>query len=164
MINIEKIGSGNWYWSFASQEKKVHVKALEDARAALDKANAVNEDLKTKIAEAQANLAEEEDMLDGIGESREDVMAMKNELDAELNILRKELASYSHNDPTEHEKKVKEIEGFKKEAEQYTDEIYSMESWFKNVLGMGEDDLKGLRAQFYGSELDEEDGNLKELL
>lgn len=162
-INVEKIGSGNWYWSFVSQDTKTRQKALEDAQAAYNKADAVNEDLKQKLAEAQAQRADEEDMLDDGGESREELTATKVELESEVKLLRKELAAYSDDDPTELERKKKETQGFKADAEQYSEEIYSMEGWFKNA-GTDEESMNMLRMSMYGDEFDAEEGGLKELV
>ncbi|KAK5122452.1 hypothetical protein LTR85_004036 [Meristemomyces frigidus] len=162
-INVEKIGSGNWYWSFASQDKKTRQKALEDAQTAYGKADTVNEELKQKLAEAQAQRADEEDMLDSGGESREELTATKAELDAEVKMLQKELAAYSDEDPTELERKKKESQSFRAEAEQYTDEIDSMEGWFKNIIP-DEEGMKMLRMSMYGDEFDAEEGMLKELV
>lgn len=161
-ICVEKIGSGNWYWSFASQDKKTRECALTEAQSAHDKAAAIVNELKAKAAEAQAQRDDEEDALEN-GESREDLMVAKSELDNEVKSLHKELAAFSDSDPTELERKKKEIELFKCHAEQFTDEIYSMEGWFKK-MGTDEEELKGLRMQIYGDEVDEEDGVLKDLL
>lgn len=160
---MEKIGSGNWYWSFASQDKKTRQKALDDAQSAYNKASVVNADLKLKLEEAEAQHAEEEDMLDSGGESREDLVASKAELDAETKLLRKELAAYSDTDPTELERKRKEVEGLKAEAVQYTDEIDSLESWFKNKGGLDAEGMNMLRRGMYGDDFDEEEGTLREL-
>jgi len=127
-----------------------------------DKANAVNEDLKAKLAEAQAQRADEEDMLDDAGESREDLVARKVELEGETKQLQKALAAYSDNDPTEIERKLKEVKGFKAEVEVYTDDIYSMEGWFKGA-GQDAEGMMRLRTLFYGDELDAEEGMLREL-
>jgi hypothetical protein len=43
-----------------------------------------------------------------------------------------------------------------------TDDVYSMESWLKELTGGGEA-LVGLLKEMYGSEWDDEVGGLKEL-
>ena len=130
-------------------------------QAAHAKAAATNDELKAKLAEARAARADEEDMLDDAGESREEVVARKSELETETKRLQKELAAYSDSDPTELERKRKEVEAFKKEASDCTDNIYSMESWF------GRNDMKeclqNLQQELYGNEVDE-DGELRDLV
>jgi hypothetical protein len=68
-IRVEKIGSGNWYWSFPSDDKKTKVAALEKAQEEFNKANATVTELQAKIDEAGAARGEDEDILTGIGES-----------------------------------------------------------------------------------------------
>ena len=121
-------------------------------------------DLKQKLAEAQAQREHEEDLLDSGAESREESMASEAKLEGEVKGLQTQLAAYSDNDPTELERKKREIEEFKNEAEHCTDDIYSMEGWFKKIGGYDEEAIKGLRMMFYGDELDEEEGVLKELM
>ena len=163
-INVEKIGSGNWYWSFPSQEKQSALKTLDEAQSAYDKVNAVNQDLKFKLAEAQALRADEEDMLDNGGESREELVAIQGDLEGEMKVLQKELAAYSDDDPTELERKKKEVARLKMEAGQYTDEIDSMEGWFKELMSGDTEQLRNFREKYYGDELDAEEGVLRELL
>jgi chromosome segregation ATPase len=162
-ISVEKIGSGNWYWSFASEDKKTRDHALAEAQSAHEKAATVINDLKAKLAEAQAQREDEADTVENGGKSREQLLASKAELDKEVKGLQKELAAYSDTDPTELERKKKGIEVFKGEAEQFTDEIYAMEGWFKK-MGLDEAAMKNLRMMLYGDEVDEKEGVLKELM
>lgn len=162
-INVEKIGSGNWYWSFASQDKKTREQALSNARNTHEKASATNHDLKQKIAEAQARRADEEDMLDSCGESRGELNTTKHDLETETKRLQNELAAYSDVDPTELEQKRKQIEAMKGESEEYTDHIYAMDGWFKEMLNGDGEALKALRMNFFADEYDEEVGSLKEV-
>lgn len=62
-IRVEKIGSGNWYWSFPSEEKKSKEAALEKAQEEYNKANATVMELQAKVDEAGAARGEDEDML-----------------------------------------------------------------------------------------------------
>lgn len=49
VLNVEKIGSGNWYWSFPADAKRSKEKLLDDARKERDKLQAqVRELLKIK--------------------------------------------------------------------------------------------------------------------
>ena len=162
-INVEKIGSGNWYWSFVSEDKKIRQKAFDDAQSAHDKVSAVVGDLKQKLAEVEAQREDEEEMLDIGAESREDLTANKTELESEVKGLQKQLAAYSDTDPTELERKRNEIERFKAEADQCTDDIYTIEGWFKKTF-QDDEALRNLRVSLYGDELDVENGVLKELM
>ena len=68
-INCEKIGSGNWYWSFPSEAKKKKEDALSKAQEEFDKANATATELQAKVDQVGAAKAEDEELLAGTGES-----------------------------------------------------------------------------------------------
>lgn len=137
-------------------------KALADAQSAHDKATAVVDDLKHQLAEVQAQNEDEVEMLENGSESREELMATQATLDFEICELQKQLAAYSDSDPVELERKKSELKQFQKDAEQFTDEIESMESWFKKMV-QDPEAMKGLRMSLYGDEFDEEEGALREL-
>lgn len=67
-IRVEKIGSGNWYWSFPSDEKKAKDAALMKAREDHCKVHAATVELQCKVEEAGAARAEDADMLMQTGE------------------------------------------------------------------------------------------------
>ena len=161
-IRAEKIGSGNWYWSFISDDKIAVQKSLEGAQTAYEKALATDNELKAKIAEGEAQRKEDEEMLDGSGESREQLLGSKRFLEGEIEGLRRELATYSDNDPVELERKGREAADWKVDVGVSTDDVYSMEGWLKDLTGGGEA-LMGLLKEMSGSEWDDEVGGLKEL-
>ena len=66
-IRVEKIGSGNWYWSFPSDEKKAKEAALARAQEEYDKANATTAELQAKVDEAGAAREEDDEALADTG-------------------------------------------------------------------------------------------------
>jgi hypothetical protein len=62
-IRVEKIGSGNWYWSFLSDEKKAKDTALDMAQNEYNKANATVAELQSRVDQAGAARADDEDIL-----------------------------------------------------------------------------------------------------
>ena len=161
-IRVEKIGSGNWYWSFASEDKKVRQKALDDAKAAHEKASTVVDELKRKVAEAQAQHDDEAEMLDSGAEGREELEGKKAGLEKEVKELEKELQAYSDCDPTELERKGEEVAKCKVEVEGCTDDIFTMESWLNGKFGS--ENVRGLKEEIYGDEWDAEEGGLREMV
>jgi hypothetical protein len=69
-IRVEKIGSGNWYWSFPSDEKISREAALEKAQEEYNKAAAIVADLQAKVDEAGAAREEDNESLKGSGTAR----------------------------------------------------------------------------------------------
>lgn len=59
-IRVEKIGSGNWYWSFPSDEKKSKTAALARVREEHDKASVAVLELQAKVDDAGAARGEDE--------------------------------------------------------------------------------------------------------
>ncbi|CAK4029823.1 MFS general substrate transporter like [Lecanosticta acicola] len=162
MIRVEKIGSGNWYWSFASQDKKNKQDTLTNAQTEHAKAESTVRDLRHKLAELAAQKEEEEEMMDTGGEGRDELTAKKAVLEADLKALEKELESYSDNDPVELERKRSGAKVMKTELDQVTDDIYSLEKWFK--VNAGDEAVAALRMGTYGGEWDSEECDFKELV
>jgi ketosteroid isomerase-like protein len=63
LISAEKIGSGNWYWSFPSEAKKAKEAMLAKAQEEFDKTNATVTELQAKVDQAGAARAEDEELL-----------------------------------------------------------------------------------------------------
>ncbi len=149
-IHVEKIGSGNWYWSFLSEEKK----SREDTMAALI---AEKEKVEQSVAELEAKLREASENRGDDAEKGE-VVERHVELEGEVGELRKELEGYKDGDPGEVERKRKEIQGFKESAEKWTDNIGILEGYLKGVLGLGKEALDEIRRMVYGDEYVEGEG------
>lgn len=163
-INCEKIGSGNWYWSFSSEAKKTAAANLSSAQATHAKQAQINEELQAKLAAAAASREDEADeMLDG-GESREELSLKQASLDQQCKELMKDLACYVNDDPTELERKMEEAEKLKAAAMQWTEDIEEMEGWFKTRTEGQPDQFQELMQSFYGNEYDEENCVLRELV
>lgn len=69
-IRVEKIGSGNWYWSFPSDEKMAKEAAFEKAQEEYNKAATVVADLQAKVDEAGAAREEDGEALKASGMTR----------------------------------------------------------------------------------------------
>ncbi|KAF2281009.1 meiotic nuclear division protein 1 [Westerdykella ornata] len=162
-IRVEKIGSGNWYWSFPSDEKKAREAALEKAQDEYNKASAIAADLQAKVDEAGAAREEDSEFPAGTGGDRKTLITRHAELTKELEVLRKELAAYSEHDPVEMERKSLETRKFRDDAEKYTDHILSMEGWLKEQMGGDREQMANIMRECYGDEFDEEEGGLREL-
>lgn len=133
-IHIEKIGSGNWYWSFASEESKIRETELAKLRAELESAQAHVVELETKVQAAREERAEGED-----GE-REELVKRQEGLLEEVSALRKE------------------VEGFKVKAERWTDNLLLVEGYTLKLTGGNGESMDALRRQVYGEQYIEGEG------
>lgn len=162
-IHVEKIGSGNWYWSFPSEERKAKERTLEKAKKEWDQAGAVIADLQAKVDEASAARGEGEERRDDEGCDRQSLLEEHAEAAKEVERLKKELAEYREKDPVEVEKRKKEALELKEKAGRWTDQVLDMEGWLKAQLGMDRETLILFKREMYGDEFDEEEEGLKEV-
>jgi hypothetical protein len=163
-VRIEKIGSGNWYWCFMSDERLKKETALSKAQEERDKVSEMVNVLQVKVEEAGAAREDEsDDMLMEIGVDRKTLTVKNGALMKEMEALKAELASYSENDPVEVERRKEQVISHKLDADKWTDHIQSMEVWVKRTAGTDRDTFTAMKKSWYGDQFDEEEGGLKEL-
>ena len=156
-IHVDKIGSGNWYWSFPSEEKKAVEGLLQGVKAERDKLYRGLEELKIKITEAK----KEREGDDG-GSDRKELTETVSEEKSQVEGLRRELEGYSDSDPSEVLRKMGEVGDFKTSAERWTNNIYVVEGYIGELSGGDREALEEMRRTFYGKEYVEGEG-LREL-
>ena len=161
-IRVEKIGSGNWYWCFPSEEKNAKHTALNTAQDDKEKAVSLVAELQKKVEEAGAARAEDEDMLLGSGNDRKSLTTKYTALLKELDMLGQEFAGYNENDPMEVDKKRHETEQYKRDVERWTEHIQSIEGWIREQTGGDKDQIMNIMRSYYGDQFDKEDGCLCE--
>jgi len=153
-IRVEKIGSGNWYWSFLSEEKNTRDVTLAKLREEKAKVEATVAEFEQKVEEASE--------IRGEDEGRGELVAKQISLTEEVGILKRELETYKDADPGEVERRRKEIVGFKAKAERWTDNIGILEGRLLDMLSGDRERLEGIQRDVYDNEYVEGEG-LKEL-
>ncbi len=153
-IRVEKIGSGNWYWSFLSEEKNTRDVTLAKLREEKAKVEATVAEFEQKVEEASE--------IRGEDEGRGELVAKQISLTEEVGILKRELETYKDADPGEVERRRKEIVGFKANAERWTDNIGILEGRLLDMLSGDRERLEGIQRDVYDNEYVEGEG-LKEL-
>ncbi|KAI9704154.1 MAG: hypothetical protein M1836_007015 [Candelina mexicana] len=153
-IRVEKIGSGNWYWSFLSEEKKAKEDVLQKVREERDRVVA-------SVKELQARIEEEGKAREDEGYDRVQMMKSLTTLQGEVECRKKELEGYSENDPLEVVGKREETAGLRGMVDRWTDNILVLEQYLLQVTGGDKAVLDQYRELHYGSEL--VDGELREL-
>ncbi|KAI9724501.1 MAG: hypothetical protein M1812_000569 [Candelaria pacifica] len=153
-IRVEKIGSGNWYWSFLSEEKNTKEDMLRKVKKERDRVVA-------SVKELQARIEEEGKAREDEGYDRVQMMKCFTKLQEEVECAKSELETYSGNDPMEVVRRREEIGVLRGVAERWTDNIFVLEQYLLELTGRDRDVLGQYRELHYGSEL--VDGELKEL-
>ena len=150
-IRVEKIGSGNWYWSFLSEEKRNRDSTLGTLKDELTKVEGSLEELEEKVREASEKRGEDD-------EDRGGLVSAKLELEGEVGSLKKELEGYKDGDPGEVERRRQEIKSLQARAETWTDNIGILETYMLGLLGGNREGLDGLKREIYGEEYVEGEG------
>ena len=152
MIKVEKIGSGNWYWVFGSEEKRRRVQELNGLNEELEKSRKACE-----VLESQVN-ARREAQGDGDEENRIKLMDEKEVLNRKVTVLAKELEGYKDNDPGVIRTMQEETESAKQKAERWTDNIDVVQGWLLEKMGGDREQMDNLQREVYGSEYVEGEG------
>lgn len=161
-VKTEKIGAGNWYWSFAGNEQAALQLALDKATADHRKVTSELETLQAKLKEALQAQADDEGMLDNTEMDRQTTMELQSKLTSEVKELQKEVDLYRDMDPAVLEEKRKELRRVKDMYEVVTDNIYAMDAEIKKVI-YGRKEQQEYFKNLYGDEWSEDDGGLREL-
>jgi hypothetical protein len=161
-LRVEKIGSGNWYWVFGSDEK--HERERQLARRSTDVEKARKSCTDAEAGLTAETLGREEETNEDKGQ-RESLMARKAELQGAVDRARRTEAQLSGRLNLLCNKGTKqvqeEIAGFRQEALQWTDNIYILEEYMRKLAGGDRQMVDSLLRDCYGDEY--VDGGLDEL-
>ena len=155
-IRVEKIGSGNWYWSFLSEEKNTRGTTMGKLKEEKDKIDTAVAEMEEAIKAAMEERGGDDD------EGRKELVTRRVVLEEEVGGLRRELEGYKENDPGEVERLRKEIVAFRAGAERWTDNIGTLEDRVMQMTGADWDQLRLIQSRVYGGEYVEGEG-LREL-
>lgn len=145
-IRVEKIGSGNWYWSFVSDTKKTKEFTISSLQAEEDKVKATLMGIDASIEDEIVQREYDEELLDDGGMDRKTLLDVHALLLEENDRLDKELAGHSNNDPTEVLRKVKETKELKEGAERWTDNTEAIEAFMTRQTG-NRDEVRRIMQQ-----------------
>ncbi|CAD6504094.1 BgTH12-05831 [Blumeria graminis f. sp. triticale] len=135
LIRVEKIGSGNWYWSFTSDAKKNRDKLMRNLQAEQNRLTELialtergtNEEIerrRTDVEEAvtPSDIKEENSNIN----PSDSYLQIHEALMSESEILDKDLACYGESDPTTIAHKVEEATRSKESALLWTENIEAL--------------------------------------
>ena len=164
-IRVEKIGSGNWYWSFLSEERRSTERLLETLTTERDKVVKAVEGLHAKMDAARraredghTGSGDDNDDDDDDRHDRQSLTSSQVTLRREVDDLRAELALYQDHDPTELAWKRQETMSSRALAERWTDNIYALEGYYLEMTGQDQTALRQLQQMLYGPDYQEGEG------
>ena len=152
MIKVEKIGSGNWYWVFGSEEKRRRVQELACLNEELEKSRRACE-----VLESQVN-SKREAQGDGDEQERVKLMEDKEVLNRQVTTLETELEGYKDSDPGVIKTMQEETKSAKEKAERWTDNIDVVQGWLLDKMGGDREQMNNLQREVYGPEYVEGEG------
>ena len=152
-IRVEKIGSGNWYWSFLSEEKRSRDRVLSTLKE--EKETFMN---SLKELKELVSMAGEERGLEGEDERRSELTIAYDAGKEEIEKLKIELNGYKDGDPEEVVRKKKEVDVLKARVGRWTDNIYCLEEYLRKIVGGDREALENIRMMYYGDEYIEGEG------
>ncbi|KAA8893930.1 Mnd1-like protein [Sphaerosporella brunnea] len=125
LLTVEKIGSGNWYWSFPADAVLQKQNLVAAAKAERDKAAAALEAAERAVAEEQERLGD-----GGDGEDRMGLAARLAELEAERERVKAGIEALRGGAGAE--VVMGEREKLRLRVNEIVDNIYQLEKFFKD--------------------------------
>jgi hypothetical protein len=164
-LRVEKIGSGNWYWIFGSDEKLERERLVGRVKTEVEKTRKSCADAAAALA-AETALREREEPDDGentLESQRDALMATRIALEGEVARLRAtELQRISSGGGHKSVMQIRrELAEWQTQAQQWTDNIYILEGYLRQLAGGDREVVTAIIRECYGDEY--VDGGLREM-
>lgn len=157
-LRVEKIGNGNWYWSFTSDEKHDLERQLARVSEEVEKVRKACADVEAALAAEILRRGKETDE----EHERETLIAKKHQLQAAVDRVRTTEAQLSRSSNTLSSKGTKQVQeelaGFQQQALQWTDNIYILEEYLRKLAGGDRHIVEEVLREIYGDEYVEGEG------
>ncbi|KAK4863596.1 hypothetical protein LT330_002374 [Penicillium expansum] len=151
-LRVEKIGNGNWYWSFSSDEKHAQEQQLGRMTMEVEKVRKSYAEIEVGLVAETICRAEEADE----EHERELLMTKKAELQVGIDRVRTTEAQLSGPLNSLNSKDVKQVReklaGFRQQALQWTDNIYILEEYLRKLASGDRHLVEGVLRDCYGDE------------
>ncbi|KAJ5671559.1 hypothetical protein N7507_000686 [Penicillium longicatenatum] len=161
-IRVDKIGSGNWYWSFGSDEKVERERQLARVYTEVEKVKKSCAEWETALAETARRHGSDSEGENEVGiDTRQNLLVTKAELTAEVHRLR--VAEMGLGDSVCKKGVLMlqgELAGFRQQALQWTDNLCILEQYLRE-LAQDPQMVAAVLHECYGDEY--VDGGLREL-
>ena len=129
LVDKDKIGGSNFFWSFPSKKDRIAQIKYEQVLNTI-------EDMKVKVEEASARLADAKRGREDDDGERSKKLARLGELGKEKRALETELESLKENDPQAIADLEQELKFVMEAANRWTDNIFNCKSFLVKKRGM----------------------------
>ena len=159
-LRVEKIGSGNWYWSFESDEKRERERQLARVQKEVEQARRSCSDAEAAVAAETMQRQNETDA--GHEVERETLRRRKADLETQLHRLRATCTVGDSPSRKGDQQLQKELAEFRQQALQWTDNCYVLEQYLRKLAGGDREIVAAVLRECYGDEYVDGEG-LREL-
>ena len=158
-VKVEKIGTGNWYWCFGDDEKKMKEKELDRLKLEVQKNQNVVDELTKKRDETKKDreAKDQDPEYQSLATQALDLEAEVRKLTQEKDELERSIGGGGI------EQMKDDIERWKEEVSVWTNNIYILEGQLRGTLGVDREALQALQREIYGTEYVEEEEGLRDL-
>lgn len=162
-IRVEKIGTGNWYWSFGSDERIQYERQLVRVKTEVDQARQSRTETMAALRSERMQRETEADA--GRETERMAFEEQRAGLQEEVSRLRSAVAAAQSGIDSVGSKGVLQLQedlaGFRYQAQQWTDNIYILEEYLRRLASGDREIIVSIQRECYGDEY--VDGGLREL-
>ncbi|KDO16624.1 hypothetical protein SPRG_17873 [Saprolegnia parasitica CBS 223.65] len=121
LVDTDKIGAGNYFWSFPSKAVQQRKRKLEDLEARRD-------DLRAKLTHVQSSVAKHQS-LQTQSDDRAERLAQLSALKSQADEMQKKIALLQENDPDLLKKLDAKAKVAKEGVDRWTDNVFNLKSW-----------------------------------
>ncbi|KDO18496.1 hypothetical protein SPRG_16172 [Saprolegnia parasitica CBS 223.65] len=121
LVDTDKIGAGNYFWSFPSKAVQQRKRKLEDLEARRD-------DLRAKLTHVQSSVAKHQS-LQTQSDDRAERLAQLSALKTQADDMQKKIALLQENDPDLLKKLDAKAKVAKEGVDRWTDNVFNLKSW-----------------------------------
>lgn len=135
LVDKEKIGGSNYFWSFPAKKDRMKQLAHEETLRGIERVRSQTSDAQAKLADAKRGREEDES-----GE-RAKKLARLSELATTRKAVEAELEKLKENDPQAIADLEKELKLVKEAANRWTDNIFSCKDYLVKKRAMGKQEV-----------------------
>ncbi|KAJ9265738.1 hypothetical protein DTO027B5_539 [Paecilomyces variotii] len=161
-LRVEKIGSGNWYWIFPSEEKREKQRVRDALLKEVSRAEKGVNELEAQVDKVRKERERDRDADREDPNKREELEERLGELERELKKLNEREQMVLKDGAGSVKKMREDVGNWKQAASLWTDNIYILEAYLEKLAGGDREVVEAVKRECYEDEYIEGEG-LREL-
>lgn len=161
-LRVEKIGSGNWYWIFPSEEKREKQRVRDALLKEVSRAEKGVNELEAQVDKVRKEREMDRDADREDPNKREELEERLGELERELKKLNEREQMVLKDGAGSVKKMREDVGNWKQGASLWTDNIYILEAYLEKLAGGDREVVEAVKRECYEDEYIEGEG-LREL-